>query len=89
MQVQKRALGAPSRRGLPEPAKRWYYACRETRRSENRRVWSPGTEGSTPSRIRTRNLLIRSQTLCPLSYGGERTEYNMGPGIRAKGEIYD
>lgn len=33
------------------------------------RMWDKGVV-STPSRIRTRGLLIRSQALYPLSYGG-------------------
>lgn len=30
---------------------------------------------SAPAETRTRNLLIRSQALCPLSYGGEQAYY--------------
>ena len=34
----------------------------------------PSTSGA-PGAARTRNLLIRSQVLYPLSYGGERSHY--------------
>ncbi len=36
---------------------------------------------STPSRIRTRDLLIRSQALYPLSYGGKDDNSIHQPGV--------
>ena len=53
-------------------------------------VWRPAQSGNqnAPGVIRTRNRLIRSQVLYPLSYGGERKHYTACPSIFARWQLF-
>ena len=53
-------------------------------------VWRPARSENqnAPGATRTRNRLIRSQVLYPLSYGGERGHYTACPSIFARRQLF-